>query len=45
MRAILNVHAGRRLPTPALKEWARKIEMNDDEHSLFMALELVIVTW
>jgi len=44
MQAILNVYTGRRFLTPATEELARNIEMNYDEHSLFIALQLVIVT-
>jgi len=29
----------------SIEESARKIEVNDDEHSLFMALGLIIVTY
>ena len=45
MQAILNVHTARRFLTPATEELARNIEMNYDEHSLFIALQLAIVTW
>jgi len=30
--------------TISVEEWARRIELNDDEHSLFMVLDFVIVT-
>ena len=32
--------AGCSLDTPDIEEWAQRIEVNDDEHSLFMALRL-----
>jgi len=31
---------GRWLETHGIEEWAQRIEVNDDEHSLFMALRL-----
>jgi len=32
--------AGRSSETPDIEEWAQRIEVYDDEHSLFMALRI-----
>jgi len=37
---LQNVLAGLILETPNVEEWAQRIEVNDDEYSLFMVLRL-----